>query len=68
MAEGKIAEDSVPLAGEADCQSLGDIERSVGVYGEQRVEVPDANRAALRARITRKREDPNQERERATNR
>jgi hypothetical protein len=59
VAERQVADDSVPLTVEPDCQLLGDIERSVGVNGEQRIEVTDADRAALRARVTGEREDPN---------
>jgi hypothetical protein len=68
VTERKVANDPVPLAVESDRQLLSDVERAVGVNCQQRIERADANGAALRARITREREDPNQERERATNR
>lgn len=68
VAERKVADDSVPLTVESDRQLLSDVERSVGVNCEERIERADANGAALRARIAREREDPNQERETATNR
>ena len=58
LSEGQVADDSVPLTAESDRQRLGDVERSIGVNGEERIEVPDADGAALRARITREREDP----------
>ena len=57
MAERQVADDSVPLAREGDCELLGDIERSVGVNGEKRIEVADADGAALRARGSREREE-----------
>ena len=50
-----VAVDSVPLAGEADRELLGDVERSVGVNGEQRIEVLDADGARLRAGVLCKR-------------
>jgi hypothetical protein len=62
--ERQVAVDPVPLTGEPDCQLFGDIEGSVGVNGEQRIEVADAERAALRARGARERE---KEEERPTN-
>jgi hypothetical protein len=57
VVEREVAVDSIPLAREADCQRLGDIERSVGVNGEERVEVADADGAALRARRIGEREE-----------
>ena len=66
MVERQVAVDSVPLARESDCQLLGDIERSIGVNGEQRIEVADADGASLRARGAREREES--EKERPTNR
>jgi hypothetical protein len=56
VVERDVAVDSVPLTGEPDCQLLGDIEGSVGVNGEQRIEVADADGATLRARGARERE------------
>jgi hypothetical protein len=50
VVEREVAVDSVPLTGEPDRQLLSDIERSVGVNCEQRIEVADADGAALRAR------------------
>jgi hypothetical protein len=52
MMQRQVADDSVPLAREPDRQLLGDIDRSVGVNGEERIEVPDADAAVgvLRAR------------------
>jgi hypothetical protein len=49
--------DSVPLADEANRELLGDIDRSVGVNRVQRIEVADADRALLRARKLREREE-----------
>jgi hypothetical protein len=57
VVERDVAVDSVPLTGEPDCQLLGDIEGSVRVNGEQRIEVADADGAALRARGAREREN-----------
>ena len=51
VVERQVAVDSVPLSRESDRQLLGDIERSVGVNGEERIEVADANGAALSARV-----------------
>jgi hypothetical protein len=65
VVEREVAVDSVPLTGEPDCQLFGDIEGSVGVNGEQRIEVADADGAPLRARGAREREN---EEERPTNR
>jgi hypothetical protein len=61
VVERDVAVDSVPLTGEADCQLLGDIERSVGANGEQRIEVADADGTALRARGSREREESEKE-------
>jgi hypothetical protein len=49
--------DPVPLAGEPNGELLGDIDRSVGVNRVQRIEVADADRALLRARKLREREE-----------
>ncbi len=57
MVEREVAVDSIPMAREADCQRLRDIERSVGVNGEKRIEVADADGVALRAGGSRKREE-----------
>ena len=54
--ERQIANDPVPLAVEPNGQLLGDVERSVGVDCEERIEVADAERAALRANVTAERE------------
>jgi hypothetical protein len=51
VVEREVSNDAVPLASESDRQLFGDIERSAGANGEQRIEVPDANRAALCARL-----------------
>jgi len=64
VVERQVAVDSVPGAREPNRQLLGDIDRSVGVNGEERIEVADADGAALRARGTRERES---EEERPTN-
>ena len=53
--ERQISDDPVPLPIEPNRQLLGDVERSVGVDGEERIEVADAERAALRAGVVRKR-------------
>jgi hypothetical protein len=53
----QVAIDSVPLTRESDRDLLGDIERSVGANGEERIEVADADGAALRARGRREREN-----------
>jgi len=45
------------LADEANSELLGDIDRSVGVNRVQRIEVADADRALLRARELREREE-----------
>jgi hypothetical protein len=67
--EREVADDSVPLPCESDCQLLGDIERSIGMNGQKRIEVADADGPALRARGARKRENEEEgEGERPTNR
>jgi hypothetical protein len=67
--ERQVADDAVPLAREPDGQILGDVEGAVGVNGEERIEITDANGAVLlRARITAERADRNQECECFTNR
>jgi len=53
----KVALESVPRARKANGEVLDDVERAVGVDGEQRIEVADANRAPLRARGSREREE-----------
>jgi hypothetical protein len=55
--ERQIADDAVPLARESNREVLDDVERSVGMNGEQRIEVADADRAPLRARGAREREE-----------
>jgi hypothetical protein len=50
MAKREIAIDAVPLTGEANGELLDYIGSSVGMYGEQRAEIADANVAALRGR------------------
>jgi hypothetical protein len=57
LAERYLTVDSVPLAGEANRELLGDIEGSVRVDGVERIEVADADRALLRARELREREE-----------
>jgi hypothetical protein len=57
-----VAVDSVPASRESDCQLLGDIERSIGPNGEQRIEVADADGASLRARGSRESEESEKER------
>jgi hypothetical protein len=52
VVEREIPIDPVPGAVETDRQRLGYVERSVATDGEQRIEVADANGAALRARRT----------------
>ena len=53
MAEKEIPVESVPRAVETDRERFDYVEGSVGVDGEKVIELPDANRAALRAgRIT----------------
>jgi len=59
VAERQVADDSVPLTRESDCQLLNDIQRSVGANGEKRIEVADADGAALRARIIGERAERN---------
>jgi len=65
VVERDVAVDSVPLSRESDRQLFGDIERSIGVNGEQRIEITDADGAPLRARGARQRE---KEEESPTNR
>ena len=55
VAEREVAVQSVPLAGEADGESLDHVRRSVGVNSEQRVEVVNADLAGLGARRARDR-------------
>jgi hypothetical protein len=62
VVERDVAVDSVPLTRESDCQLLGDVERSIGANGEQRIEVADADGATLRARGSREREKSEEER------
>ncbi len=66
VVEREVAVDTVPLTCESDCQLLSDIERSIGVNREQRIEVADADRASLRARGSSEREE--KEKEGPTNR
>jgi hypothetical protein len=66
VVERDVAVETFPLTGESDCQLLGDVERSIGPNGKQRIEVADADGASLRARGTREREE--KEEERPTNR
>jgi hypothetical protein len=61
VVERDVPVDSVPLTRESDRQLLGDIERSVGANGEQRIEVTDADGASLRARGSREREEKEEE-------
>ena len=61
VVERQVAIDSVPVAGESERDRLGDIERSIGVNGEQRIEVADADGASLRAREIREREEDESE-------
>jgi hypothetical protein len=58
--ERKVADDSVPLTVESDRQLLSDVERSIGVNCEERIERADANGAVLRARIARERDRPDE--------
>ncbi len=50
VVERDVALDSVPLSREMDGELLGDVERSIGMNGEKRIVVADAERAALRGR------------------
>ncbi len=68
VTERQVTDDSVPLACEAEGERLGDIQRSVGMNYEKRIEVADADRAALRARIKGERAERNEEYEGPTNR
>jgi hypothetical protein len=54
--EGQVTDDPVPLSGEPNRQVLSDVEGAVGMNGELRIEVADADRAPLRARGSRERE------------
>ena len=67
VVKGEIANDPVPLAGEANRQLLGNVERSVGEDSEQRIEIADANGAVgfLRARWLCEREERGEEEEAA---
>ena len=47
-----VAIDSVPLPIEANGERLDDVEGAVGVDGEQRVEIAEANGTFLRTRIS----------------
>jgi hypothetical protein len=53
----QIADDAVPLASESNREILDDVECAVGMNGQLRIEVADADRASLRARGTREREE-----------
>jgi hypothetical protein len=55
--ERKVALDSVPGARKTNREILDDVERSVRMDGEQRIEVADADRAPLRARGAGEREE-----------
>jgi hypothetical protein len=59
VAERQVADDSVPRTRKADRQRLGDIQRSIAANGEKRIEVADADGAALRARIKSERAERN---------
>src|SRR5206468_318062 len=50
VVERKVAIEPVPRAIEPDGDRLDDVESSVSVDGETRIEVPDANGTPLRAR------------------
>jgi hypothetical protein len=56
MMEREVADYSVPLSREMDSEPLGDVERSIGMNCEERIEVADADGAPLRARGTSERE------------
>jgi hypothetical protein len=56
MMEREVADYSVPLSREMDSEPLGDVERSIGMNGEERIEVADADGARLRASGARERE------------
>jgi hypothetical protein len=60
VAERQVADDSVPLTCESDRELLGDVERAVGVNGEKRIKVANADGAALRARGACERENEEQ--------
>jgi hypothetical protein len=53
----QIADDAVPPARESNREILDDVECAVGMNGELRIEVADADRAPLRARGAREREE-----------
>jgi len=55
--ERQVAIDSVPLTREPDRDLLGDVERSVGMNGEERMKLRTRIEAGLRARINPERED-----------
>jgi hypothetical protein len=55
--ERKVALDPVPRARKPNREVLDDVERAVGMNGELRIEVADADRAPLRARGAREREE-----------
>jgi hypothetical protein len=61
VVERQVAIDAVPMSRERERDLLGDVERSIGVNGEQRVEGADADGAFLRARETREREEDESE-------
>ena len=46
----EVAVDPVPRAVEADVEGLDYVEIAIGANCEQRIEIPDANVASLRAR------------------
>ena len=57
MLKREIADDAVPLTREPNREVFNDVERAVGMNGELRIEVADADRAPLRARGSREREE-----------
>jgi hypothetical protein len=61
VVERDVAVESFPAARESNRQLLGDVERSIGANGEQRIEVADANGASLRARGSGEREESEKE-------
>jgi hypothetical protein len=50
--ERQIAIDPVPLTLEADGELLDNVERAIGIDGEQRVVIPNANGTLLRLRVS----------------
>ena len=56
VAQREVADDLIRFGREPDCQLLNDIERSVGVDGEDRIKVADAIGAILCARDRSERE------------